>query len=131
MCSCPQECDMMSISTAVSTSDYPSVVYASALKNNSKIRSFFGNRTNVTQDELRRNLLSFTIFYNHLIYTRYSELEKLNIIDLISSIGGTLGLFLGMSFLSFVEIIDLFLQLFLADRERPKKVTKVMSAGKV
>ena len=35
-------------------------------------------------------------------------------VDLVSNIGGTIGLFLGVSFLSFIEIIDLFFHLGLA-----------------
>ena len=34
----------------------------------------------------------------------------MDIFDLISNIGGNLGLFIGISFLSFAEIIELFLE---------------------
>ena len=35
----------------------------------------------------------------------------MNLIDLISGIGGILGLFLGVSFLSFIEIFELIFEL--------------------
>lgn len=65
----------------------------------------------MTLEELRANLLDISIFYSELGYRKFYEIEKMNIIDLVSNVGGTLGLFLGMSFLSFVEIIDIFLNI--------------------
>ena len=47
------------------------------------------------------------IYYDLLEYTEIVEVEKTSLIDLFSSIGGTLGLFLGMSFLSIIEIFEL------------------------
>ena len=35
----------------------------------------------------------------------------MNALDLISNIGGNLGLFIGVSFLSFAEIIELFIEI--------------------
>ena len=39
-------------------------------------------------------------------------LFMLLLIDLIPSIGGTIGLFVGTSFLSFIEIFELFIETF-------------------
>lgn len=111
---CPLECESVSFSSSVSAVNYPSAVYGDALKNNAAIWAKFGNRTNLTLDELRRNILAINIFYSELSYKKFSELEKMSVVDLIAAVGGTLGLFLGMSFLSFVEIIDLAFHLLLA-----------------
>ena len=63
-----------------------------------------------TSDDLSKKdtNLSLIIFYNSASYTTIEEMEKTDLIDLIANIGGTLGLFLGLSVLSFVEIFELF-----------------------
>ncbi len=49
---------------------------------------------------------------------------KIEIVDLVSGIGGLLGLFLGMSFLSFAEIIEMFLEAlsFFLQRSKNNKI---------
>lgn len=109
---CPPECDSLTYTTQLSTSTYPSAVYGDLLvKKNSAIRARFNNRTNVTLEELRRNILAINVYYATMSYQSISESEKMNYVDLISTVGGTLGLFLGMSFLSFFEFIDLILHI--------------------
>ena len=41
-----------------------------------------------------------------------SEIPKTSIVDLFSTIGGELGLFLGMSILSFIQIIQILCEAF-------------------
>ena len=46
----------------------------------------------------------------------------MELIDLVAYIGGTLGLFLGVSFLSFAEIFEIFFEMiFLAIEHNAKK----------
>lgn len=106
---CPPECNSVSYMTSVSASQYPSYVYGSYLRKNSMVMDKFNNRSNMTLEELRANLLAINIFYSELSYRKFYEIKKMDVIDLVSNVGGTLGLFLGMSFLSFVEVIDVFL----------------------
>ena len=55
----------------------------------------------------KNNSLVLNIFYDSLSYTRIDEIQKTRPIDLISNIGGTLGLFLGISVLSIGEIFEI------------------------
>lgn len=120
---CPLECDRVAYKTSLSAADYPSLVYAEALRHNPVIRARFNNRTNVTRDELKANVLFLSIFYTDLSYKNVYEAEKMDIFDLVSNVGGTLGLFLGMSFLSFVEIIDLVVNICLEiSKHNPNKI---------
>lgn len=80
----------------------------------------------MTLEELRSNLLYISVFYSELSYRKFYEVQKVDIIDLISNIGGTLGLFLGMSFLSFVEVIDLFLNV-LFSMCQPHKIDRIQT----
>lgn len=91
---------------------YPSKVYVNSLVNNPIMKAkFASNPSDLNYDTLQRTMLQVSVFYGHLGYQYYEEAAKMEVSDLVAYIGGTLGLFLGMSFLSFVEILDVFLQI--------------------
>ena len=52
--------------------------------------------------------MSLNVYYDHLAYTQISKDAKLESVDLASNIG-LLGLFLGMSFFSFAELIEMII----------------------
>lgn len=111
---CPLECESVTYLTSISMSEYPSTNYAERLIKNTRIQNKFDNRSNVTVEELRNNMLAINVYYGKLNYKSYQESAKTQMVDLVSGIGGTIGLFLGVSFLSFIEIIDLFFHMGLA-----------------
>ena len=51
-------------------------------------------------------------------FTKISQMAKTDIWDLVSNIGGNSGLFIGISFLSFAEIIELIVELLFIIMER-------------
>jgi len=59
-------------------------------------------------------------------YTTVEELEKMNFFDLVSGVGGTLGLFMGISFLSFFEILDILIEIMFVFFEFSKRRNKVL-----
>ena len=60
-------------------------------------------------DKSDENLLKLNIYYDELSYTVINEAISLSIFEVLSNIGGTLGLFLGLSLLSFVEVIEVLI----------------------
>ena len=52
----------------------------------------------------------------------------MNIFDLISSVGGTLGLFIGVSFLILVEMLEIILESFLTKLTNINKKEKKRNA---
>ncbi|RNA22809.1 acid-sensing ion channel 1 isoform X2 [Brachionus plicatilis] len=120
---CPLECESITFGVTKSISRYPSVSYGNDLVKTKQIKALFGNRTNISIDELRENILSLNIYYEYLKQTEITENRSINWDGLVGSIGGTLGLFLGISFLSFVEIIDLIFQIVFLHLK--KNTTKV------
>ncbi|GMS93155.1 hypothetical protein PENTCL1PPCAC_15330, partial [Pristionchus entomophagus] len=54
---------------------------------------------------IRANYLSVSIFFRDLSFTEYSQVAASNLTSLLSNMGGTLGLFLGMSVLTVFESI--------------------------
>jgi hypothetical protein len=63
------------------------------------------------KNEIFENIVSFKIYYENLQYTVIDQIAQMNEFDLISNIGGNLGLFIGISFLSFAELIELFVEI--------------------
>lgn len=81
---CPHECDLLDYSMSAFTS----------------------------QDLASNNdSLELTVYFPELKYTVVSENPKTEFFGLISNIGGLLGLFIGTSFMSFVEIIEILFEI--------------------
>ena len=53
----------------------------------------------------------FLIFYDEMRETVISEEKKIELTDLVATVGGILGLFTGFSFLSLVEIVEIVFQI--------------------
>lgn len=120
--SCPLECDSVTYNLFTNEAEYPSKVYANSLVNNPIMKAkFTSNPSDLNYDTLQRTMLQVSVFYGHLGYQYYEEAAKMEVSDLVAYIGGTLGLFLGMSFLSFVEILDCLLQIWFYRKEMKDK----------
>ena len=101
---CPQECDSLSYSISTNSEQFP----------------FTGSFSNLTSfeyhqfssyEEVQKYYVSIRAYFPELKYTLIKQQPKVEVVDLVSSVGGTLGLFLGISFLSFVEIIELLIEI--------------------
>ena len=106
---CPVECNHVTYDFTLSSIDYPSEQFFYTLKNES------GKKYADTSFEAyRQTHLSLSIFYAHLEYIEISEIPKITLIDSISSLGGSLGIFLGLSIFSFIEIFEILFQIVFA-----------------
>lgn len=59
-----------------------------------------------TEEEIRRNMIVLHVYYPALQYRTTDQLEAFTIDELISNLGGQLGLFLGASLLTVVELVE-------------------------
>lgn len=74
----------------------------------------FENRDVTNLSEVLWNLIVvFSVYCKDLKYTHISQEAKAEIFNLVSNIGGIMGVFLGISFLSFIELIEIFFELIL------------------
>jgi hypothetical protein len=87
---CPLECTTVSYEYVSSSSQYPSQRYFEVLKERPFIKRSFSDEgvRNITYDILRERLVSLSIYLKTLSYTKISESQKLNSVDLIAGIGG-------------------------------------------
>ncbi len=104
---CPKECESINIKTSQT---YLGPVYGSD-----------------ESSSFKQDLVRVYAYYPRLEYTLINQIAKMNSFDLVSSVGGTLGLFIGFSFFTLVEIIEIISELigyYLNKKEIPTQTTK-------
>ena len=94
---CPLECVKTQYDPYISSLVYPTNLIRDLLRDDESLIKKFSNQTNFVND-LEKNILKVTIYYDTLSYIKYEESPNMNFVDLISNIGGTFGLFLGIFF---------------------------------
>ena len=107
---CPLECESVELQTYVSSSSFPSVEYSNIIKHFNSVESHFGPNETLDQVKLSLNTLALNIYFNDLEFTHVEENEINDIVDLIANIGGTVGVLVGMSVLSFAEILEFLIE---------------------
>ncbi|XP_033114115.1 low-density lipoprotein receptor-related protein 2-like [Anneissia japonica] len=105
-CNCLQACDEVYYSTTISQSVWPSNVYLESLK---RIIHTENSKTKVLQskEDIRENLVRLEIYYEELNYESTVESSAYGAPDLFSDLGGTAGLYLGLSVISILEFFEL------------------------
>ncbi len=119
---CPFECNSIEFRIDVMTSKFPSQAYALQLMNNSKIKTNYPPDYNITLDDLRESMIQFNVYYTEFDFTQISQIPKQQVEDIVSNFGGLLGLFIGMSFLSFGEFIEVIVEVLFIFCEKKNKV---------
>ena len=92
---CPLECQNIEYSLYPSSSDYS----GQNILDNVQMKY-----PNLTIQELKSRLVAVKVFYPELKYTSISQVFTTSIWDMVTSIGGAFGLFVGGSLLSILEI---------------------------
>ncbi|CAF0813633.1 unnamed protein product [Brachionus calyciflorus] len=101
---CPLECKSMKFNKFYSLNDFINE------KNNEDLNDYF-NFTGTNRRQMKKDLISLNVYYETLNYEVITEKESVEFVGLLSNIGGIAGLFLGISFLSLVEIIEISFQI--------------------
>ena len=112
---CPLECETNKLDFALSTSRFPNPQYANnTLINLDVIENLFtiDNTTDI-QYLLEKNTLAINVYYNDLEYTQVEEERANDIVDFFTSLGGNIGLFIGVSILSVFEIMEFLVEAFI------------------
>ena len=107
---CPLECESVKYDLQVTSLIFPSEQMYNSM-----------NRSEYLLKESEREItfgmssdvyLYLNVFYPYLEYTLLIESPKTLPVDLFASIGGSLGLFIGLSIFSFFEILEVFFLAF-------------------
>ena len=114
---CREQCESQKFTFTTHLARYPSQSYVNFLKlydDKKEGRRWFPNTTDVNQlnDFAEQSMLRLIVNYDSHSYTTITELPAISLDVLVSGIGGNLGLFLGISLLSIVELLEFALDLF-------------------
>ncbi|VDN37569.1 unnamed protein product [Gongylonema pulchrum] len=106
---CPQSCHEQGYVSRVTTSLWPRTSYYDHIKELWK-QQLPSMETMLEAREARTNLAKLEVYYEELNYESVVESPSQDVWDLLSNIGGTLGLYIGMSFLTLGEFAELFVK---------------------
>ena len=81
----------------------------------------------MTHEILADNSIKLQILYNDLAYVEMVEEPKMSSKDLLAAIGGHLHLFLGMSFLSFIELLEIVCSIGFTTTKKDTKSEKLIN----
>ena len=110
---CPLECESITFDLQLSSLEYPSIQFFNAFLNDTSSFQTQNSLDLSSYEKFKECFLAVNIFYPFLQYNKITIAPKLSVIDLISQIGGSLGMFLGFSLFHFVEVGEiLFLTFF-------------------
>jgi hypothetical protein len=119
---CPLECNISNYLTTYSLSSFPTDMHLNIFNSNQALLAKYNaNRTYSSLNELTDNLVKINIYYDKLTYTLIDEFETTTMPTLLSNIGGTLGLYLSVSVLSIVELIEVIIEFVTIQIRKRKK----------
>ena len=118
---CPLECSQTFYKTSLSSIFLPGDPYVNLIQN-SNLSSDFIHRT-INAATAEKSIINANIFYDSLSYKESTESPQMDIVSLLASIGGNLGLFLGVSVFSLCEIVEVIIEIyFIIGSGRSKKI---------
>ena len=116
---CPIECNTIEYAQSYSSSSYPSEHFIRKLSKKHYLNNFNLNDSLVNlQSSVRDYLVRVTVNYNQLGYKFFAEQPSIDLFTLIGNIGGQFGLFIGISILSIVELLELIIDIIIFSRKR-------------
>jgi hypothetical protein len=110
---CPFECNQTEIKVFSSSSQLNGEIYLDMLKEKISLVKDFVER-NLDSNRAKESIVKINIFYDSLSYTISTESAKMEVVSLLSNMGGNLGLFLGVSLISLCEIIEALIEICIA-----------------
>ena len=87
--------------------------YTQYLSNKINFTEKLSTKEPIKDVNITKNIIAINVFYDDLTTTYVKEIPEINGDQLLGNIGGNLALFAGMSALSFVEIIELIIDVVL------------------
>ena len=104
---CPSQCQSIEYKLSLSTSAFPTLRYAKNVQtiHYDRFRRFTSDAELI--EYCRQGFLKIVVSYENIYYTAIGELAAMTLNGLFGNLGGQMGLFIGISFLSLVEVIEL------------------------
>jgi amiloride-sensitive sodium channel subunit beta len=106
---CPLECNSTEISYMLTSQSVSGVEFIKLIKKNPTFLSDF-NSTPLTVESTSNKFIQLYVYYDSLKYASSTDSPSMDIVMLLGNIGGTLGLFLGVSLLSICEFVHVVIE---------------------
>ena len=103
---CPLECESVKYDLQVTNLIFPSKQMYNLMNKSEYL--FEEIEKGTTFDMSSDDYIYLNIFYPYLEYTLLTESPKTQPVDLIASVGGSLGLFIGLSVFNVFEVLEVF-----------------------
>jgi hypothetical protein len=110
---CPLECNQTIFNTRISSSKLNLNYYSMIIDKFAVNNEIIDKNESLSLEDKTNSIIKFNIYYESMSYKKTTESISMDIVALLSNIGGTLGLFLGVSLLTAVELVDIILQAIL------------------
>jgi hypothetical protein len=91
--------------------------FADYIKSNKNLSSDF-IKTPINSNNAANSIVKVNIFYDSMSYELSTESPKMDIVSVLASIGGNLGLFLGVSVFSLCELIEVAIEIYFVKRAK-------------
>jgi hypothetical protein len=108
---CPLECNHTEFRISQSYSKFSIENYVDYILNHPGFKSKYDEKE-ISLEDVENGIVKLNIYYDSLTYTESTESVSINFVSLFSSIGGFMGLFLGMSVMTLVEILEIIINIF-------------------
>ena len=106
---CRLECNQTKYEISLSSLKLNGEYYALQILFNQNLANDFVTQQ-ITSEVGANSFIRLKIYYDTLNYDLTEEKPKMSVVDLLASIGGNLGLFLGVSIFSLCELLEIFLE---------------------
>jgi len=131
-CDCPLACESVEYMPTISYAQYPSDIDARQISINElshEGKAVTEKAINNKTIQLRKNRIQLEIFYQQMDYLTTEAIPATTTIQLFAEIGGLLGIALGASFLTILEIIE-FAALVILQKTLTRKENRNVSVEK-
>ncbi len=108
---CPLECNQTLYKPSITSYQLIGGHFLGNITNNPNLNSDFIRRQ-IDLKEVQNSIVQVSVFYETLSYKMSCETPKMNLVSLFASIGGNLGLFMGVCVFSFCEMIEVIIEIF-------------------
>lgn len=81
---------------------------------------------NITYEMFRKSFAAVNVYFNEIKMTEMEEAEAMTFVELISDIGGTMGLFISFSILGLIEFVEVIVEAaVLTFRTNPSQIKRI------
>ena len=99
-------------------------IYLDVVKSKHNFLSKYDNKT-LELENIEKKLTRVNIYYETLSYTQLSESVSMNMVSLLAAVGGFMGMFLGCSFITLLELLEILFrflgsEIIKKNRDHPK-----------